>query len=999
VVKATKNNIVITNPRPEHFKKIQELCQKVYPFTKPWSTAHLEAHNSYFPDGQLVAIDTDTGNVVGVAFSLIISWNDYLTQDSWKDFTSSGFFHNHNPRVGKTLYGAEVMVDPNMRGLGIGKMLYEGRKKIVEKYGLIRIRAGARLRGYSKYKDKLTPYEYAKQVTEKKIFDPTLSFQLKQGFKVIDVAPNYLFNDPESMGHAAVIEWLNPDVATAKDFEKQRKSIDAFFAGEKFVFEHLPIELRRLVRRATFALGKIIKDYEGDRFYARVEYYREQLKKSRSAKDSASLLLLLNQLRSETKADRIKLAHAFSLQLELVNVCESAYRTWRQRLKPVPQGLKTKLNLTYVLTAHPTETRSMTTVEELTDLGKILIDGIQSDFLFNENEMLSKIRMLWLHPLSKKESPSVIDEADYIYSLIFSEELFDFILTSKPSYDIKLRSWVGGDKDGHPFVNKEVMKNCFIKSRKYIIAATTKKLEKVLSDVRKLDGVRGLQRNDTKGLLRVIADLKALQTISTGDGTRLKTWLMKYRRFLAGADTFVRKHDQILLINRLLEIFPALVFPIELREDAQLIEDGLKDNSSVIRGMLTELSKISGALRITAYAKCLVISHCERPEDISNGCKLVASACNSNILPVVPLFETKEALIAGKKIVKSWLNDKRNHELVVRKWEKTFEVMLGYSDSAKQIGALPSRYLIAKAMNDVDKVILSYNLIPQFFHGSGGSVARGGGSLKEQIAWWSKSAVARPKFTIQGEMIQRQFATKEILNSQCVHMASEAMRRKSKPLKYEKSPTFEKFVQSVGASYTELVGNGALLKQLLDASPYRYLEVLKIGSRPSKRPGPTVSVNSLRAIPWVLCWTQTRLLMPSWWGIGKAWRELSHEEQNSMKASFTQSAFLSSFVKTLGFTLAKVELEIWKLYFTDHPDQKLFSRFEKEYKDAIRFVKEVSQQKELIWHRPWLQESIRLRSSNIHILNLLQILALDSNDEVLLKETIVGIACGMLTTG
>src|SRR5687768_1351979 len=90
----------ILNPRPEHFEEIQDLCKRVYPFSKPWSIAQLEAHQSYFPDGQLIAIDNETKKVVGLAFSLIIVWDDYLAQDSWKDFTSSGYFHNHNPRKG-----------------------------------------------------------------------------------------------------------------------------------------------------------------------------------------------------------------------------------------------------------------------------------------------------------------------------------------------------------------------------------------------------------------------------------------------------------------------------------------------------------------------------------------------------------------------------------------------------------------------------------------------------------------------------------------------------------------------------------------------------------------------------------------------------------------------------------------------------------------------------------------------------------------------------------
>lgn len=995
----TKANYSVINPQPSHFEQIQELCKKVYPFSKPWSIEQLQSHRSYFPDGQLIVINNKSGKVVGMAFSLIIYWDDYLTQDSWKDFTSSGFFHNHDPRKGKTLYGAEVMVDPELRGLGIGKMLYEGRIKIAEKYNLKRIRAGARLRGYGKFSEQYSPVEYVKKVVEKKIYDPTLSFQLSQGFKAIDVAPNYLFNDPESLGFAAVIEWLNPKQATPKDYQKQKSGIESLLLGQKFISEHLPRELRRLVRKATFALGDVIKEYEGEDFFERIEFYRTQLKKARGFKKKNQLIFLLTQLQSENKKNRLKIAHSFALQLELVNVCEAAYRTWRQRLKPSSQISKSKLDLTFVLTAHPTEARESGAVDILSDLGNLMQDALQNNLIFNDHRLASLMRMLWLHPLSKENRPSVGDEAEYIYSLIFSENLFDFILTDKPSYEINLRTWVGGDKDGNPNVNKTVMLECFNRSRKYILTAVCKKLSLVISDLIKLEGFDKIQKTSHNEINKLIAGLKAIETISNGDGSKVKAWSMKYKKFLKNSETIIQKHSEILLINRLLIIFPAFVFPIELREDSELIKTANKDKSAAIYGMLSELRKISGALGIDSYARGLVISHCESAQDISEACQLVFIACQSKSLPVIPLFETKNALVTAKKIIKLWLSEKKNLDLVKGRWNNILEVMLGYSDSSKQIGALPSRYLISKTMTELERVIKSFNLKPHFFHGSGGSVARGGGSLKEQIAWWPNSAISNPKVTVQGEMIQRLFSSKEILNSQCNHFANEAMLRKNYSTKVDTNRTLDLFVEKVSQTYSELISNGPLLSELLNASPYQYLELLKIGSRPSKRPAKVVSTDTLRAIPWVMCWTQTRLLMPTWWGIGTAWRELSEENKKELISLYSISPFFSSFVKTLGFTLSKVDLEVWQMYFRTNIDQKLFENFESEFNEAVEFVLKISQEKELIWYRPWLQESIHLRSSNIHLLNLLQILSFETSDEALLRETIVGIACGMLTTG
>jgi GNAT superfamily N-acetyltransferase len=164
---------------------------------------------SIFPDGQFVAIDG--GRVVGMAASLIVLWDDYDMQTGWRDFTAGGYFTNHDPERGRTLYAAEVMVDPEWQGQGVGSLLYEARKSLAMRLGLRRIRAGARLRGYHRVAADMSATEYAARVERGELRDATLSFQLKHGFRVIAVARGYLRDDPESLGYAAVIEWLNPE--------------------------------------------------------------------------------------------------------------------------------------------------------------------------------------------------------------------------------------------------------------------------------------------------------------------------------------------------------------------------------------------------------------------------------------------------------------------------------------------------------------------------------------------------------------------------------------------------------------------------------------------------------------------------------------------------------------------------------------------------------------------------------------------------------------------
>lgn len=204
--------IRIETTAPEHIPGIIELCKKTYPDSPPWDAEMLLSHQRVFPEGQFVAIHEREGAVVGMSASLIVLWDEYEMTDTWRDFTAAGYFSNHDPEHGRTLYGAEVMVDPGHRGQGIGKDLYRKRRELTQKLQLKRIRAGSRLRGYHKFHTVMKPQEYLAAVVAEEIVDPTLTFQLHQGFEVLQLVQNYLRHDPESLGYAAVIEWRNPDI-------------------------------------------------------------------------------------------------------------------------------------------------------------------------------------------------------------------------------------------------------------------------------------------------------------------------------------------------------------------------------------------------------------------------------------------------------------------------------------------------------------------------------------------------------------------------------------------------------------------------------------------------------------------------------------------------------------------------------------------------------------------------------------------------------------------
>lgn len=217
---------VFVRPTEERdFPAIIDLCLRVYPGHPPYGCDQLASHLSVLPEGQLTAVlpaaDAEEGaeRVVGMAASLIVVWDDYEIDLRWHDFTADGYFTNHDP-TGRTLYGAEVMVDPDLQGGGVGSALYVARDDLLHRLGLRRIRAGARLRGYHTHAGRLSPEEYVQRVVRGELRDPTLTFQLNRGFRVLAVVSGYLAHDPESLGYAALIEKLNPELATPEDYRR-----------------------------------------------------------------------------------------------------------------------------------------------------------------------------------------------------------------------------------------------------------------------------------------------------------------------------------------------------------------------------------------------------------------------------------------------------------------------------------------------------------------------------------------------------------------------------------------------------------------------------------------------------------------------------------------------------------------------------------------------------------------------------------------------------------
>jgi predicted amidohydrolase/predicted N-acetyltransferase YhbS len=223
MVPSNAPGITIRQMAADDVPAVVEMQSRVYPEKMAWSSDELLHHLEVFPEGQLVAANAE-GQIVGSASSLIIDWDDYAESAQWPIITGRGTFDTHN-RLGKTLYGADVCVDPATRRSHIGTQFYDARKKMVRERGLKRLLTGGRIPGYSKVAGQMTAQEYVSEVVRGKRTDPTLSFQLANGLVVLDVVPGYL-EDPDSGGFATLLEWLNPEYVTTVGLESREYEVE-----------------------------------------------------------------------------------------------------------------------------------------------------------------------------------------------------------------------------------------------------------------------------------------------------------------------------------------------------------------------------------------------------------------------------------------------------------------------------------------------------------------------------------------------------------------------------------------------------------------------------------------------------------------------------------------------------------------------------------------------------------------------------------------------------
>jgi len=212
-----EKKIKVRNFTIKDYEQIVSLQKKCFPKMLPWNKEQFSSIIDTFKDGQFL-VEYDK-KIIASSCSLIININEYPEDASWHMLTGNGHIKTHNP-MGDTLYGMEIMVDPEYRNMKLARRLYEARKDFVVRKNIQKIAIGGRIPNFHRYAKKMDVYQYVKAVSDKKIYDPVLTTQLANGFYIKNILENYLPSDIESGGNATQLEWTNYQFKNQKESKR-----------------------------------------------------------------------------------------------------------------------------------------------------------------------------------------------------------------------------------------------------------------------------------------------------------------------------------------------------------------------------------------------------------------------------------------------------------------------------------------------------------------------------------------------------------------------------------------------------------------------------------------------------------------------------------------------------------------------------------------------------------------------------------------------------------
>lgn len=465
----------------------------------------------------------------------------------------------------------------------------------------------------------------------------------------------------------------------------------------------------------------------------------------------------------------------------------------------------------------------------------------------------------------------------------------------------------------------------------------------------------------------------------------------------------------------------------EIATRRPLVPSDLSGFSEQSRGVIETLRALAHALRgrHAGAVRSYVVSGTSEPAALLELLLLMKESGLAGVggeatrLRLVPLFEAGDTLAGAAETVARLLELPVYRKALAAVGD-TQEIMIGYSDSNKDVGYLASSWAAYRAQSELASVLHAGGVEPDFFHGRGGTVGRGGGPSNEAILAQPPGTVgARIKVTDQGEVVSVKYSTTQIAHRELELTASAVLLSTLAPAPPPPPKTLRSFEAAIEqmavrstAAYSELVHEDPdFLSFFYGATPLTEITQLRLGSRPAKR-GEQAGVADLRAIPWVFSWTQARIILPGWYGLGTALEAAREDVGLDVLREMRRSwPFFTTLLGNAEAALAKADLGIAARYAALVADEgargRIWDRISDEYGATVRELLAVTEQERLHDRNPVLQESMERRNPYIDPLSFIQVELMrraragEDDDQLarMISLAINGIAGGLRSTG
>ncbi|WP_394132495.1 phosphoenolpyruvate carboxylase [Shewanella maritima] len=872
--------------------------------------------------------------------------------------------------------------------------------------------------------------------------------------------------------------------------------------------------LRANVGNLGQILGDTMQSHLGPAFLEKVEQIRILAKESRQGDDSARehMLALLTSLPDD---ELVPFAKAFNQFLNLANIAEQFHTISRNcdELVCVPDPVEQllgrvlnndkfdendvleclrELHIDLVLTAHPTEISRRTLIQKYSSVIDCLTE-LENPQLTDREQQQSTLKLrqliaqIWHTNEIREERPTPVDEARWGLSTIenslwqavpdFLRQLNDQVeekTGQQLPFDIcpvRFSSWMGGDRDGNPFVTAKVTKEVLDRNRHAAARLYLKDVVTLINDLsmrQANEALMELSGNSNEPYREVLRELR----------TKLRATIDFLNERLAGHHPDVDKSTLIwtqkdlqqplellyrslcdngmrliangLLLDMLrrLSCFGIHMLRLDIRQDAERHSDVIAeltrylgmgdynhwDETEKQAFLLRELTnkrpliptnwlpsddvaEVLSTCNLVAKqpANALgsyVISMASKPSDVLAVLLLLKESGCQHPMRVVPLFETLDDLTNAADCI---------HHLLAIDWYRGYtkgmqEVMIGYSDSAKDAGVMAAAWAQYRAQEQLVDVCKQADVKLMLFHGRGGSIGRGGGPAHKAILSQPPGSVdGRIRVTEQGEMIRFKFGLPKLAVQSLALYTSAVMEATLLPPpapKQQWRECIEKIATESVEAYRGIVRQEKdFVAYFRSATPEVELGKLPLGSRPAKR-RIDGGIESLRAIPWIFAWSQNRLMLPAWLGAGEALQAaIERGEQGLLQEMQNQWPFFETRISMLEMVYMKAEPNLAKYYehcLVEEALQPLGEKLRQRLQIGIDAVLSLTDSGELMAHTPWNRESVKLRNPYIDPLNFLQTELLartrkeqtpSENVQLALMLTIAGVAAGMRNTG